>query len=607
MRFLRNALALVLLAFSTLAVALTPTERVLLFGKINPVVQWNFTSALVGTLPSWLTYTGATLATTFDSAGKLTYKGNQQVQYSATYSNAWWTKTNVTLTSGQTDSSGGTTATKVVLNNGQTSGSVMSGALPFQTGITNVAFIFDLTNGSYTTTINSGPATNMQAVSIGSGYWRISFKAGNAIMYAEVKASGWNYVQIQFFQGSSNLYVYPYQNSSGSQGTGNGTDGILVQNVGYSQVTYETAPRTVDLVVNSGSTLYYGPRTNDYNPSTLAGNGFLIEEARTNLQTYSNIIGGTNWNIYNTLGVATSDTTYTAPNGLQNFTKLTTSNTAKQAVYQGATVVNGSTYTLSAYVRAGTGSWIGIENSAGATSVWFNIASGTVGTVNTGSASIESIGNSIYRIKWTAVAGAVSWAFSFSVPNADNTTAQTVGQTVFVFGAQMELGSYATSYIPTVASSVTRNADVVTIGAPFSTLVAGGIGSIILQTIAENSSAPAAITNLIRGTNSILYHDTTGKVGTTNGTNILLGGTAATWTSATRSGLAWAAAGRSLAYTGGASVATDTNTVANGGTLYLGSNNGSAAESGWYQSIAGYTQRIPDAMLKSKMSTGGPY
>lgn len=384
-----------------------------------------------------------------------------------------------------------------------------------------------------------------------------------------------------------------------------------ITQVVVAQITYETALRSGDNVV-TGASAYYGPRF-DYDPSTLAAKGLLIEESRTNLQTFSGTIGGTNWNIFNTLGVATNDATYTAPNGLQNFTKLTTSSTSKQAVYQAATVVNGSTYTLSAYVRAGTASWIGLENSAGATAVWFNIASGTVGTVSTGAASIESIGNSIYRIKWTAASAGVSWAFSISVPNADNTTAQTSGQTAFIFGAQMELGSFATSYIPTTSASVTRAADVVTIGGAALTALKGAAGSLIAeaQSISAVGFAANRIVGFDTGSQTPLFMNSNPTAGTYNGSVALTPtlGSSGAWASNARGAVAWNAAGRSVVGNGG-TVSTDSNLISGSAwtIAYLGSNAGSSSFlNGWISKIAFYNQRLPDATLKRISNVGASF
>jgi hypothetical protein len=62
--------------------------------------------------------------------------------------------------------------------------------------------------------------------------------------------------------------------------------------------------------------------------------------------------------------------------------------------------------------------------------------------------------------------------FAAQVDSSGTVTPGTQG-TIYIWGAQLEAGAYATSYIPTVASSVTRNADVIS---------KTGISSLIGQT-----------------------------------------------------------------------------------------------------------------------------
>lgn len=516
------------------------------FGGIQPAPKlvWNFLTATAGTLPSWLTYTGATLSMTWDSTGKLTFKPNNLY-------------------------------------------------------------------------INSGSATNTArtlTTSAGINYYIwIQTSSGSAT----VVASGTNTTT---FNGSSGGTFTAFTATAGTLTLTPTTNYANITQVVVAAITYESALRSQDNVV-TGASAYYGPRTNDYNPSTLIGQGAQIEETRNNYFGNSNTL--TNATYWIMAGVTASSST-TSPDGTANASAMLEDGSGAGNVHRSvqtyASIVSGTTYTLSVFVKyAGAVPYFqltfGSSQFPSNGYVWVNMQTGAKISLGAGATAgdIISIGNGWYRVYLTATATGSGSNNQFFNPSDNSSSATYTGASVngrancYIFGAQLESGAFPTSLIYTSAGTVARNADVFTIGSPFSTLLGGSAGSVILQTIAENPSAPAAITNLVRGTNSILYHDTTGKVGTTNGTNILLGGTAATWTSPTRSGLAWSSGGRSLAYTGASSVATDANTVSNGGTLYLGSNNGSAVESGWYQSIAGYNQRNSDAALKAKMTIGSAY
>jgi len=550
-------------------------------GSIQPVASW--VSTTDPTFPSSsLTFSRTSLATVFDSTGKLTYAPNNLLTYSNTFSNAAWSKPAATVTNANAvaDPFGGTAASTVTTTAGNggiyqafsvsaATNSVASIWVRRRTGSGNVLM--------YTT---DGGANSVIAV---DGTWRQFFRSGPT-------ASNFGYLRIELAINGDAVDVY---------------GGTL------SFVTYETTPRAQDQVITTAAA-YYGPRV-DYDPSTLAAKGLLIEEARTNLLMYSEAFSNAAWS--KDSGAITASGT--APSGVTGslFTPSAGSSTHR-VIPTAATVTTATAYTATYYIAPNGYSKVALREGA-ATGAYaaFNL-SGAGSVLDQGSGgvgSITALANGYYRIQMVSTSSGTSfrpdlWVLDPTYTSGSVTGAWSANGTsgIYLFGAQLEVGSFATSYIPTGASSVTRAADVVQFTGAALTALQGSAGSVIVQSISEASSSPTAITNVIKGTNSILYRDTTGKTGTTNGTTALLTAAAPTWSSAIRNGLAWSASGRSLGYTSSA-IATDANTVSNGGTLYLGSSAGSAVESGWYQSLGIWNQRLPDATLSTKLTVGGPY
>lgn len=95
--------------------------------------------------------------------------------------------------------------------------------------------------------------------------------------------------------------------------------------------------------------------------------------------------------------------------------------------------------------------------------IYFNLTNGTIIGSESGVTSvIKDFGNGWYRCSITAnVTNNTVVRFQISQDDLLTTFAGDNVKGILFYGAQLEQGAYPTSYIPTVASTVTRNADVI--------------------------------------------------------------------------------------------------------------------------------------------------
>ena len=227
-------------------------------------------------------------------------------------------------------------------------------------------------------------------------------------------------------------------------------------------------------------------RSDAYEPDGSGGFtsiGLLLEAQASNLVTWSEALDTAAWTKGNTVPTAN---VVTAPNNESTGDELR-ENTSTAIHYAYFTLVNqilrSTNYTYSRYYKnkdrryirhsfvtggSADGIYCDVDLQAGTI-----INQGAVGTGSLVSATIEQFPNGWYRVivsgSVASGSGTLANAYPVSTLRNSTTNAQTEAaqaytgdgsSAVYLWGAQIETGTTATSYIPTGASQVTRAADV---------------------------------------------------------------------------------------------------------------------------------------------------
>jgi hypothetical protein len=195
----------------------------------------------------------------------------------------------------------------------------------------------------------------------------------------------------------------------------------------------------------------------------------MLEPATTNSALQSSDFG-TTWTLTN---VTVSANAVIAPDGTLTADKLAETNAnASHAASQTVSMTASTAQALSVYAKAAERNWICLQmvlKDGSGVRVWFNLATGTIGTQSGATGTIEALGdpynNGWYRCSISvasALTGASATSFAVRLADADNSQIYlgVTGNGAYFWGAQFEQDrKFITSLVSTTTASVSRVAD----------------------------------------------------------------------------------------------------------------------------------------------------
>jgi hypothetical protein len=611
------------------------------FPAIKPSLLLDF--ANTKQLDSRITYTRASTASFYN--GVTTAMAEQNLlTYSQEFDNAAWSKFNSTVTANSVAAPDGTTTAETLTANSSTSGHNAGQSITLISGTTYTASVYAKKNTlDYINVyvINTSSASAFASVAFNLNTGAVASSNANGTGFAVVSSSitsvgnGWYRCVLVATYGSLGASpsvgialnddgTTPNGQSGGKSFAGTSTESVYIWGAQLEQrsaVTAYTATTTQAITnyIPVLQTAASGVARFDNNPTTGESLGLLIEESRTNLFTYSSDFSNAAWS---KIAASVTANTIVAPDGTLTGGLLIPNTTSAEHRVEQAPSVSAGSNTFTVYGKY-SGQFLAlVVNGNGRI---FDLVNGVSTAAISGGAnsfSITPVGNGWYRCSITVTLSAgVNYPAIISTTSSTSSLSTGNGFSgVFIWGAQLEAGAFATSYIPTVASQVTRAADAASMtGTNFSTWYNAGEGTFYGE---ASSLSGSAFRSLLRAIDNSTANNIF-EIGLITGTNNGVGrfqvssNGASQWDTGNASTPAFVAntfykliAGSKVNDFAGSrdsgTVATDTaGTVANNlATFEIGGRhlNSSNLLNGTIKKIAYYPLRVTNAQLQALTS-----
>jgi len=297
-----------------------------------------------------------------------------------------------------------------------------------------------------------------------------------------VKPNGRDWCAVQVTDTGSNYY-FAYVNLStgatgttGSAGTSSNSVTVTADKNGFYRVVIKTTFTSIASVVRPevlcasadnvatyvgdvtkgifiwGAQLELGSTATTYYPTNINAPRFdwasTAVTANRNILTYTEQFDNSVW-IKNSATVTAN--AISAPDGSLTADLLTATGSGANAQYQIG--FPAGIYTISVYAKRGNSDWFALSN--GGFFAYFNISTGTVGTVGDGTASVVDVGGGWYRCVWVPATASSNGTLRIRCAVANGNTSTTT-ENAYIWGAQIEAGTSLSSYQAIGAQSPTN-------------------------------------------------------------------------------------------------------------------------------------------------------
>ena len=345
----------------------------------------------------------------------------------------------------------------------------------------------------------------------------------------------------------------------------------------------------------------------DYDPVTLAAKGLLIEAQRTNLLSYSQDFDNAAWTKSNV--TVTADSTV-APDGTTTGDTVTGVTPGTANILSRNFTADATLYTYSIWVMAGTATTCALLLRDNTTPTNLPSSAQIISGPGSVSGTTTILVSGLSTTQWTRVAITTNAAMTagnllgvYFYPEA-SVGATTTAKSNMIWGAQVEAGAsvFATSYIPTVASQVTRTADQCSIVAPnYAPWYNVAEGTLVAAfTLLPRTLSGTAVIAYNGNANGRWSYLSSASARMNDGTNTAVAGSIATPTAITKTASALSSAGMAISLNGAApGTSAYVGTFGTQNALEIGQQSGASSINGHIRSIAYYNTRLPNATLQA--------